>query len=120
MIMGIVYLSIIGLGVIAGIVSGVYIHRQMKKSPPHDLFDEEPPAIVVEKAVVLEKSLAKQMTGSYQVPGHFIRNIVVFSTEGGSEKKLDVSSEDYDKLEVGAKGNLICQNTRFLGFEPIE
>ncbi|MCR4884157.1 MAG: DUF2500 domain-containing protein [Clostridiales bacterium] len=53
--------------------------------------------------------------GSYH--SIYVRYFVVFKTQNSGMVKLRVSSDDFDMLREGEKGQLTFQGTRFLGFE---
>lgn len=116
MAIGIIYLTIIGLGVVAGIISGVVLYRKKKAELPVDPFVDNEAPLETKTAVIEKKSIGKQLTGSYHVPNHRILYIVRFLTEQGAIE-LNVDDEVYEELNIGDSGTLIYQNNRFLGFE---
>ena len=116
MVAGIIYLSVLGIGVVAGIVSGVIRYRHQKKYPPTNQYIEKELPIVSETAAVDSKRIEKQMTGSYYEPGHRILYMVNFKKADGKLQSFAVKGDDYKGLNICDSGTLVHQGDVFLNF----
>jgi hypothetical protein len=72
---------------------------------------------LTDHVTVKEKHIEKIMTGTYQMPGHYLSFMITFQTSSDNVLYLSVPKETFDNISVGVQGKLITQNQNFIGFE---
>jgi|GEM_PF-2304587 len=79
------------------------------------LVDENAP-ISEKYATVQEKHIEKVMTGTYQMPGHYLAYMVQFRFDNGDETSIAVPQEIFDDIPIGSREILITQNGNLIDF----
>ncbi len=77
---------------------------------------KEEDSILESFATVTEKRIEKIMTGTYQMPGHYLAYMVQFRFDDGKETSISVPQEMFDDIPVGSRELLITQGGKFLDF----
>jgi len=67
-------------------------------------------------AIVKEKYIDEVMTGSYQMPGHYLSYQVRFGFDDGTETGIGVSKEVFEQIPIGSREVLLTEGDQFLDF----
>lgn len=110
------YIGLIALGAVVGLIGGLAGRKTLKKQK-EELAVFEPAPVIQKIATVVSKKMVRQMTGTYQMPGHRIVPLIKFLLDSGEELQIEVPEADYDDLSDGQYGTLILQDGHFVGFE---
>ena len=112
--------GLLAAGPVVGLVSGLYFRKDLQKQKQelyNELMSDTTEPIVQKTATVMDKAVTKQMTGTYQMPGHRIAYLVKFSLETDREMPLEVPDVEFEHLQLGWSGTLTFQNGNYLNFE---
>lgn len=113
-LLGVIILILLTVFVFVMIIWAI-ASNQSKMTKGEEYVQEAAP-IIQTYATVIDKHVNNVMTGSYQMPGHYLEFIVKFRLDNGEEKETIATQEMYDMIQLGARDLLLTQNQYLVDF----
>lgn len=92
-------------------------HKQMKEQITELEQSQPSSALTVVGATVTAKEMTEQVTGNPKFPKRQSVFTVVFTTDGGEQKALQVEESVFASLQKGTSGALALLNDRYYDFQ---
>lgn len=104
----------VGLLSVAGLI--VWAVFTAKKNIGGGNVAEAPLPVSKQFAVAKEKRVHQNMTGTYQMPGHYLTYEILFGLDDNTEVRLKTTKEIFDEIPLGVRRECISRGEYLLDF----